>query len=269
LKTLSAFELALFYTTPAFVQAAVAAGVDSVVIDWENRNKSERQTGFNTQINAHSVEDLKAARHATTVNIICRVNGWGEWTPREVEAGIANGADEILLPMVRHVDEINRLFDLINGRCGVAVMIETCEALNIAGALSQLPIRRAYIGLHDLAIDRHSAHLFVALADGTVEQICNQMKGTKLGFAGLTLPDKGSPLPCRLIIGEMARLNTSFSFLRRSFMRDTAGKDLQLEVPRIRQALVEARARSADQVEADRIALIEAVNALPPNFWRT
>lgn len=266
---MSVFELTLFYTTPAFVQAAVAAGVESVVVDWESRNKAGRQTGFNTQINTHSVDDLQLARHATSVNIICRINGWGAWTPNEVEAAIANGADEILLPMVRRLDDVNRLFDLINGRCGVAVMIETCEALDLTEAINQLPIRRAYIGLHDLAIDRNSPHLFVALADGTVEKICSQMKESRLGFAGLTLPDKGSPLPCKLLIAEMARLKANFSFLRRSFMRDMAGKDLQVEIPRIRQALEAASTRPPEVVAADHAALIESINALPRDFWRT
>ncbi len=265
---MSTFELALFYTNSAFAITAVAAGIDTIIIDWESRNKSERQTGFNTQINTHTVDDLRAARQATNANLICRINGWGEWTASEVTAAIANGADEILLPMVRHTNEVNQLLDLTKGQCGVAVMIETCEALEIANQLGQLPISRAYIGLHDLAIERHSPHLFIALADGTVEAIVHQMHGNRLGFAGLTLPDKGSPLPCHLLISEMARLKANFSFLRRSFMRDTAGKDLAVEVPRLRQTLEAAFARPPETVEVDRVALIEAVKALPDNFWR-
>jgi hypothetical protein len=64
-----------------------------------------------------------------------------------------------------------------------------------------------------------------------------------------------------LLIGEMARLECSFSFLRRSFTRDTAGKRLQPLVPRIRAALLEAAARTAAEVQRDREEFLRAVGS--------
>jgi hypothetical protein len=262
------FELVLFYTSPDFARRAVDAGMDTLIIDWEHRNKQERQAGVDTQINSHTVAHLKEARNATDAPIICRLNGVGDWTADEVEAAIENGANEILLPMVRTVGEVEGVLDRVQGRCGVGLMIETQDAVRLANSLSRLPISRAYIGLHDLGIDRKSKHLFEAIADGTVQHICEQMPGARLGFAGLTLPDKGHPLPCQLLIDEMARLNFSFSFLRRSFMRDIEGKDLAQEISRIRQALQAATERSPAQVESDRRLLVEQIEALPQSFWR-
>jgi hypothetical protein len=166
------------------------------------------------------------------------------------------------------VGEVEGVLARVQGRCGVGLMIETQDAVRLANSLSRLPISRAYIGLHDLGIDRKSKHLFEAIADGTVQYICEQMPGVRLGFAGLTLPDKGHPLPCRLLIDEMARLNFSFSFLRRSFMRDIEGKDLTIEISRIRQALHAAAERTPEQVENDRQLLVEQIEALPQSFWR-
>ena len=79
----------------------------------------------------------------------------------------------------------------------------------------------------------------------------------------LILPAKpdpeGNPIPCRLLIGEMARLDCSFSFLRRSFTRDTAGHRLPPVVSRIRTALLEASARTAAEVQHDRMEFLGAV----------
>src|SRR4051812_5031018 len=58
------FELFLFTTNPAWARRCVDAGVNGIVIDWEFHGKRERQRGADTQINADTVEDLCAIRHA-------------------------------------------------------------------------------------------------------------------------------------------------------------------------------------------------------------
>ena len=82
-------------------------------------------------------------------------------------------------------------------------------------------------------------NLFMAVVDGTVERVRKHSR-VPFGFAGLALPECGSPIPCQLLIGELARLNCHFSFLRRSFYRDTRGRDLPREVPRILDAMRQA-----------------------------
>ena len=61
----------------------------------------------------------------------------------------------------------------------------------------------------------------------------------------------------------MARLDTDFTFLRRSFFSDIEGRELACEVPRIRDAVERAFLRSSDAVVRDRTALETAVRA-----WR-
>jgi len=102
----SFFELVLFSVDPNFIQKAVAAGVESILVDWEHLGKEERQKGFDTQINFQTVDDLIRVRQCTDARVICRINPPHPNTPREIEAAINAGADEIMVPMVRSVSEV-------------------------------------------------------------------------------------------------------------------------------------------------------------------
>jgi hypothetical protein len=210
------FALFLFSTDVDLIRAAVEGGAAGAVVDWEYIGKAERQAGFDTQINHDTLEDLRRVRACTAARVLCRINAFGPWTQKEIEAAVQAGADEILLPMVRSVEEVERVLEWAKGRCGVGILIETREAVAICERLAQLPLTRAYLGLHDLAIERRTPNPFRAIPDGIVGRVRSAFP-IPFGFAGLTLPDRGFPIPCRLLIAEMARLGCSFSFLRRSF----------------------------------------------------
>lgn len=252
------FSLLLFSTDPHFIRRAVAAGVDSVIVDWERIGKESRQAEADTQISSDTVEDLRVVRATTEANVICRINGFGPWTSMEVEQAIGSGADEILLPMVRKRQEVEAVLDLVGERCQVSILIETTAAVRDADTLTSLPIRRAYVGLNDLSLDRGSANIFTAVTDGTLEAIRARVE-RPFGFGGLTDPERGSPIPCRLLIGEMARLQCRFSFLRRSFHRDVVGRDVGEVIDDILSAIHAATLRGNDEVERDREALCRAV----------
>ena len=266
---LNRFALTLFSTNPTFIQQAVAAGVDAVLVDWEYRGKERRQASADTQINHDTVDDLRRVRSCTDALVICRINGRSAVTTGEVEqpveagAGvpllptdeieqaIEAGADELLLPMVRTVEEVELVLDQVAGRCGVGILIETMEAMGLVEKLARLQLSRVYVGLNDLAIERSTRNIFIPLIDGTLECIRRSFH-VPFGFGGLTLPDRGYPIPCRLLIGEMARLDCNFSFLRRSFHADTRGRDLAVEVPRIHEALGKAFRRPPDTIARER-----------------
>ncbi|MGW8178491.1 MAG: hypothetical protein ACWGQW_06970, partial [bacterium] len=107
---------------------------------------------------------------------------------------------------------------------------------------------------------RKSPSIFDAVADGTVERVRAHFE-IPFGFGGLTLPDCGAPIPCRLLIAEMARLDSNFSFLRRSFHRDIRGKRMATEVPRIKRALAEALLRSPEVIEEEHRELLRLIAA--------
>ncbi|HVL04830.1 MAG TPA: hypothetical protein VM388_02515, partial [Acidimicrobiales bacterium] len=227
------------------------------------RGKGRRQAGVDTQINADTPDDLAAVRAAQPGTVLCRVNRWSRWTPAEIDLAVGLGADEVLLPMVRRPDEVDAALDVVGGRCGLGILVETTEAVRRVDQLVERPLSRVYVGLNDLMIDRGGGPLFLALVDGTVDRVAAAAAGAGIAFgaAGLTLPDAGRPVPCRLVLGALARAGASFTFLRRSFWADTAGRDLGVEVPRIVAAFEAAARRSPAEVAADH-AELSAVVAL-------
>ncbi len=253
-------DLFLFSTNAPFARACCDAGVAGVVIDWENRGKRDRQAGFDTQINGDTARDLMRVRQAGCRRIVCRINGLHDGTEAEVEEAISGGASEILLPMVREPREALQVWRMVAGRAGLGILIETRQAAARAGEFGSLPLARIYVGLNDLSIELGNRSLFRALADGTVDLIRRDLRHSTVpfGIGGLTVPEGGYPLPCSLLAGELARLNASFTFLRRSFLRDIHGRKPEVEIPRILAGIAEKRSRSAAEIERDRQAFLEA-----------
>jgi hypothetical protein len=260
MRVTTPLDLFVFTVDPGFARDVVEAGAAGLVVDWEVRGKHRRQAGADTEVNAHTALDLGRVRAATDGRILCRVNAVGPWTADEVERAVGLGADEVLLPMVRHPDEVDRALELVDGRVGVGILVETVDAVRRVDALAARPLSRIYVGLNDLMIDRGRSVVFEPLVDGTVAALRSRV-ALPFGVAGLTVPDGGHPVPSRLLAGELARIDASFTFLRRSFHADVAGRDLRVEVPRILAAMADARRRTAAQVEADRAALAAAVGA--------
>ncbi len=220
-KTQSHFELLLFTTDTTIAKECMDAGVDAIITDWENKGKSERQKGFFTQINNQSAADLNAMRKSVTGNIICRINGFNEAsTKNEIEAAIDNGANEILLPMVSHLKEPEQVLQQINGRCAFGILVETNNAVKIATQLAQLPLNRVYVGLNDLHIDKKLPNLFYPFLDETIAYLRSVFYNIPFGVGGLTQTNSGEPIPSSLLMNQYALLQTNFTFLRRSFLKD-------------------------------------------------
>jgi hypothetical protein len=240
----------LFSTDAEWITMNVAAGVKAIIVDWERHGKLERQAGADTQIGSDTLADLERVRNATDARVLCRINAYGDHSPSEIDDAIAAGADEILLPMVKSADQVERTIERACGRCDIGILVETVEAVEISRQLASLPISRAYMGLNDLAIARGTPSIFSALVDGTLESVRPHFT-VPFGFGGLTLPDRGEPVPCSLLMSLLASNGASFSFLRRSYHRDMKGRDPVIEIPRILAALESARRRSAGERERD------------------
>ena len=255
-------ELFLFSTDAALAARAITGGVRGVVVDWERRGKSERQRGADTQINHDTVADLRRMRGSTSSRVICRVNGFGAWTADEIELALGNGADEILLPMVRDAAEVAEALSILRGRAPLGILVETPDAVSNSEALGRLRIARVYFGLMDLAIARGSRSPFEAVADGTVERV-RAAFDIPFGFAGLTLPEGGTPVPSRLLAAEMLRLRCGFTFLRRSYLRDVRGRDIVAETRRLRAWLADAKAVTGGDPAARQRELRVAIASWP------
>jgi hypothetical protein len=255
-------DLFLFTVDARWGADVVAAGAAGIVVDWERRGKARRQLGEGTQINTDTPDDLSRVRAATSGRLLCRINGYGPWTDGEVDEAIARGADEILLPMVRTPDEVDRTLDLVGGRCGLGILIETQDAVAVAAALARRPLSRIYVGLNDLRIDRGSDQLFRPLVDGTVDAVRAET-AMPFGVGGLTLPGGGFPVSSDLLAAELVRSGVDFTFLRRSFTADMAGRDPFVEVPRLLDALSRLRRAHPADAAVRRAQFVTAVMGEP------
>ena len=256
-------DLFLFSVDPSWGRDVVAAGAAGLIVDWERRGKARRQAGEGTQINSDTLDDLVAMRAATRGRLLCRINGYGPWTAGEVDDAVGAGADEILLPMVRSAEQIDRTLEAVAGRCGLGILIETQDAVDRAAELVRRPLTRVYVGLNDLRIDRRSTELFRPLVDGTVDAVRAVVDGP-FGVAGLTLPGGGFPVPSDLLAAELVRTGADFTFLRRAFTADMAGRDPFVEVPRLLASVAELRAASPEDVAERRAGFVAAVTGSRP-----
>lgn len=244
-------DLFLFTANPDSAREAYEAGIDAFVLDWEKRGKSARQRGFDTEINADGPDDVRAVADAVDAPCVCRINAFGSSTPLEVEQAIGAGASHLLLPMVTTPNEVEAFLRIVDGRVAAGVLIETVEACGCAAEIARLPLSLVYMGLNDLSISRGTPDLFAPLVDGVAIETRAHFETVPFGIGGLTVVDGGSPIRCLDLMGELTRLRVAFTFLRRSFRRDTEGRELKIEVDRIRREWSRLTERAPDAVEED------------------
>ncbi|MDA8017553.1 MAG: hypothetical protein MPN21_08905 [Thermoanaerobaculia bacterium] len=262
-------ELMLFAKEPKLVSRARNAGLRSMIVDLEWRGKAMRQRDLDTEINHDRPEDLETLCNLGVPLRTCRLNRFGTWTTGEVEAALAAGANRLFLPMAETVQEVETTLATVGGRCELGILVETQRAVRAADELASLPLSCVYVGLNDLAISRSRegvvGSIFDALADGTVESLRKIFCDIPFGFGGVTVVDGGDPVPCRLLLAEMARLRCGFSFLRRSFRRDVKGRDMAVEVESIRALWSKLVCRSQIEIASDHTELLRrlAVSGTP------
>lgn len=213
------FDVLLFSDDPVYAAAAEAAGCAGVIVDWEQRGKGARQIGFDTEISAAGPAELQAMRSRLHGRLLCRINNAPVIRVQEARAAVDLGADEVWLPMVRSLHEIDDTLNALQGRADLGIVVETGDAMRLAPALARLPIKRVYIGLNDLRIDLGHRDLFTPLVDGTVDAFRDGYDGP-MGVAGVTLPAGGDPVPQALLLAAMARLQCRFGVARRTFRRE-------------------------------------------------
>ena len=244
-------EILLFTADVPLARLASAAGLAGVVVDWEDRRNSVDRSQADDGDGPDTVDDLRSVAAVSSAKVLCRINAVGERTACEIERAVAAGATHILVPMVETTDQIERVVELVRGRVGVGIMVETMLASARARDLAKVPVEFVYVGLLDLAISRGEGNVFRALADGTAQHLRECFGNTRFGIGGVTVVDAGSPVPCHTLMRELARLRTDIVFARRSLKRDLAGRDLAVEHQRIHAAWHELLQRDSGRVDAD------------------
>ena len=220
--------LKLMYITnrPDIAQIAETAGVDRIFVDMEYIGKDERQKGLDTVKSHHSISDIAAIRAAVeTAEVLVRVNPIHDALPdypcsrEEIDAAVTAGADILMLPFFKTVEEVKTFLSLVNGRTKAMLLLETPEAVEHLDEILELPgIDEVHIGLNDLSLGYGRRFMFELLADGTVEQLCFKLRrrGIAYGFGGIASLGNGL-LPSEYIIREHYRLGSGCVILSRSF----------------------------------------------------
>lgn len=220
--------LKLMYITnrPEIAQIAETAGVDRIFVDLEYIGKAERQGGMDTVQSRHTLDDVKVISDAiTTAELLVRVNpihdATDEYVSSEEEIGTAieNGADIVMLPFFRTVDEVKRFLSAVNGRAKTMLLLETPESVEILNEILRLGgIDSIHIGLNDLSLGYGKKFMFELLTDGTVERLCTKIreKNIPYGFGGIASLGQGL-VPAEMIIKEHYRLGSTCAILSRSF----------------------------------------------------
>lgn len=212
--------LNLFYITnrPAVALLAERYGVNRIWIDLETIGKEERQPG-NTVKSHHSISDIAVIKPLLSHSqMLVRVNPWNENSPEEIDAVIDAGADIIMLPYWKTLEEVRNFIEAVNGRVKTTLLLETKEAVGIIDDVLELEFDEIHIGLNDLHLSYGLTFMFELLSDGTVEMLCKKFRarGLPYGFGGIARLGKGL-LPAEKVIMEHYRLGSTRAILSRSF----------------------------------------------------
>ena len=189
----------------------------------------------------------------------------------EINATIAAGADILMLPYFKTVEEVRTFIKLVGGRAKTLLLMETVEAANLIDEILEVPgIDMMYLGLNDMHLEIGMKFMFELLADGTVERLGDRIKakGIPFGFGGVATLDGGA-LPGSMVLKEHLRLGSSMVIVSRSFCNTDMMTDLN-EVKQIfdkgiaglRSLEAEAAHADAAYFEDNRRAVVAAVNKI-------
>ena len=260
--------LKLMYITnkPAVAQIAEQAGVDWIFLDMEFIGKDARQGGLDTVQNHHTVKDVKNIKAAVKkAKVLVRVNpihqGLADYpsSKEEIDDVIAAGADIVMLPFFKTVEEVKKFIGYVNGRAKTLLLMETTEAAQLVDEILEVPgIDMIHLGLNDMHLELGMKFMFELLADGTVERLGNKIKakGIPFGFGGIATLD-GGDLPGSMVLKEHVRLGSRMVIVSRSFCNTDVVTDLN-EVKRIFDTGISGlRAMEKEAVHADAAYLVE------------
>lgn len=223
--------LKLMYITNNVDVALIAEkyGVDRIWVDLETLGKEERQKGMNSVKSKHTIDDIRRIKPALSkADLLVRINPWNINSKLEIDEVISAGADMIMLPMWKTVDEVNNFLNAVNGRCKTTLLLETKEAVNeLDEVLQNGGMNEIHIGLNDLHLSYGLDFMFELLSNGTIDMLIQKIKQAKIpcGFGGIAALGCGD-LPAEKIIMEHYRIGSTRAILSRSFCNTELIRDI-------------------------------------------
>lgn len=252
--------LNLMYITkkPEIAKIAESAGVDWIFVDMEFIGKGLRQGGLDSVQNHHTIADVINIKNSVTkAQVLVRINpihtAMADYfsSEEEIDAAIKAGADILMLPYFKTMDEVKKFLEYVNGRTKTCLLVETPEAALLLDEILELDgIDMIHLGLNDLHLALGMKFMFELLADGTVDRLAKKIKskGIPFGFGGIATLE-GGLLPGAAVLKEHYRLGSSMVIISRSFCNTDKVADLE-EVRRIFNAGIASIRRLEKEAEA-------------------
>lgn len=213
-------ELMYITNNPDIAMIADEAGVDRVWIDLEYKDKEKRQKGLDTVKSHHSVSDISKIKPLLKqAKMQVRVNHINDSSKEEIDSVIAAGAEYVMLPYYKTLDEVQKFVDFVDGRATTILLLETKEAVHILDETLKIPgVDEIHIGLNDLHLSLHQDFMFEPVANGMVEDICKKIEavGKPYGFGGIARLHEGM-VPAEMVLAEHYRFGSTRAILSRSF----------------------------------------------------
>lgn len=273
-----AIKLMYITNNPEVAKIAEKCGVNRIFVDMEYIGKGERQGGMDTVQSHHTTEDVKNIKAVVkSAQVLARCNPIHPATDEyessrdEINRIIECGADIIMLPYFKTVNEVKTFVSLVNKRVKTMLLFETPEAREIADDILKIDgIDEVFIGLNDMSLGYGMKFMFQLLADGTVDELCEKFKkkGISYGFGGLASLE-GGLLPGKMVLKEHYRVGSGCVILSRSFCNTNKITDLaEIEsifekgLANIRAFEKECTTSTHNQLEENRQDVKKAVDAI-------
>ncbi len=276
--------LKLMYITnrPEIARIAERYGVDWIFVDMEFIGKDARQGCLDSVKNHHTIDDVALIKNSVTqAKVLVRVNPIHEAldnyfsSQEEIEETIKAGADIVMLPFFKRLDEVKMFLDLVNGRAKTCLLVETPEAALLLDEIVELKgIDMIHIGLNDLHLALGKKFMFELLADGTVDRLSGKIKakGIPFGFGGIATLH-GGILPGSKVLKEHYRLGSSMVIVSRSFCNTDKVKELDKIEEIFKAGIAEIRRQEKEATDAalyftdNRKDVINSVNEFVTNNY--
>ena len=213
-------EFWIILNSPELAIYCLENGVNRIFLDLEKIGKIERQGHLNTWITDHQETDIIRLRNCLPKGkLIVRLNPWNSKSISEIEFAINNGADFLMLPMIKSYDEISSFSSAVSNQIPIIPLIETAESLDLIPKIIKLQgVKELYIGLNDLRLSLGYKFIFEPLVYNLLENPSKILNYENIpwGFGGIARIGQGL-IPAELIIGEHVRLGSNRLILSRTF----------------------------------------------------
>jgi 2-keto-3-deoxy-L-rhamnonate aldolase RhmA len=250
---------------PQVAQYFDRCGIHDIMVDLEIIGKNERQQGLNTFITAHTIEDVSLIK-ASLSNSKClvRINPVYEGTKGEIDEVICRGADIIMLPMFKTVDEVKFFIDCVGNRAKIYLLLETAQAMVRVDDITQINgIDAIHIGLNDLSISLGLRFLYEPVIGGLIEYLAKKIiaKNIKFGFGGVSRLEMGKLLLSEhhRLGSQMVILNRHFKYYKETYDEIVKAVDVKNEIDKINNYLKNLDQCSIVELEQNRLDFVQEI----------